>query len=38
MSSPVITIFCEVSGWEVVGVLGVGRGDFYNCLGDLVMV
>ena len=36
MSSPVITIFGEVSGWEVVGILGVGRGDFYNYLGDLL--
>jgi hypothetical protein len=36
MSSPVITIFGEVSGWEVVGSLGVGRGDFYNYLGDLL--
>lgn len=38
MSSPVITIFGEVSGWEVVGILGAGRGDFYDCLGDLLRV
>jgi len=38
MSSPVITILGEAGGWELVGSLGVGLGDFYYYLGDLLGV